>query len=402
VTEERLRTTYPMDHAVSASTTEIHGSTLELAKALIARRSIAPDDGGCMDLIASRLAKSGFDYERLDRGKAQNRVRNLWARHGSDKPLVCLAGHLDVVPPGPVDRWASDPFEPTERNGCLFGRGAADMKTSVAAMVTAAERFVTTTPNHHGSLALLLTSDEEGHALEGTFAVVQQLQWRNESIEACILGEPTSTSMLGDTIKNGRRGSLNGVLTVKGMQCHIAYPERGSNPIHMAMPALAELASIEWDKGSEYFPPTTFQISHVHASTGANNTIPGALDVWFNFRFSTESTEEQLTRRVIAVLDAHGVDYDLKWTSSGAPFLSPRGGLIDRLSAAVASVTGVTPRLSTSGGTSDGRFLSAVSREVVEFGPVNASIHAIDEHVRLADIAPLSAIYEQAIGLLLA
>jgi succinyl-diaminopimelate desuccinylase len=391
-----------MDHADSASPTDIHRSTLELAKELIARRSIAPDDGGCMDLIASRLAKSGFNYERLDRGKAQNRVRNLWARHGSEKPLVCLAGHLDVVPPGPVDRWASDPFEPTERDGCLFGRGAADMKTSVAAMVTAAERFVTATPNHRGSLALLLTSDEEGPALEGTFAVVQQLQWRNESIEACILGEPTSTSMLGDTIKNGRRGSLNGVLTVKGVQCHIAYPERGSNPIHMAVPALAELASIEWDKGTDSFSPASFQISHVHASTGANNTIPGALDVWFNFRFSTESTEGQLKRRVTAVLDAHHVDYDLKWTLNGAPFLSPPGGLVDVLSAAVKSVTGVTPRLSTSGGTSDGRFLSAVSREVVEFGPVSASIHAIDEHVLLADITPLSAIYEQAIGLLLA
>lgn len=381
---------------------DIHASTLELAKELIGRRSIAPDDGGCTDLIASRLAKSGFDYERLDRGKAQNRVRNLWARRGSDKPLVCLAGHVDVVPPGPVDRWKSDPFEPTERDGCLFGRGAADMKTSVAAMVTAAERFVAATPNHRGSLALLLTSDEEGPALEGTFAVAQHLQWRKESIEACILGEPTSASTLGDTITNGRRGSLNGVLTIRGVQGHIAYPERGRNPIHMAMPALAALASIEWDKGNEDFPPTSFQISHVHASTGANNTIPGALDVWFNFRFSTESTEDQLQRHVASVLDAHGVDHDLTWTLSGAPFLSPRGALVDVVSAAVTSVTGVTPRLSTGGGTSDGRFLSAVSREVVEFGPVNASIHAIDEHVRLADIAPLSAIYEQAIRLLLA
>jgi succinyl-diaminopimelate desuccinylase len=276
------------------------------------------------------------------------------------------------------------------------------MKTSVAAMVTAAERFVTTTPNHHGSLALLLTSDEEGPAVQGTFFVVQQLQWRNESIEACILGEPTSASVLGDTIKNGRRGSLNGVLTVKGVQCHVAYPERGANPIHMGMPALAELASIEWDTGNEYFPPTSFQIAHVHASTGANNTIPGALDVWFNFRFSTESTEDQLKQRVTSVLDAHRVDYDLQWTLNGEPFLSPRGGLVDQMSAAIASVIGITPRLSTSGGTSDGRFLSAVSREIVEFGPVNASIHAIDEHVPLADIGPLSAIYEQAIRSLLA
>jgi succinyl-diaminopimelate desuccinylase len=381
---------------------DIHSSTLELVKELIARRSITPDDGGCMDLIASRLAKSGFDYERLDRAKPPNRVRNLWARHGSEQPLVCLAGHVDVVPPGPVDRWASDPFEPTERNGCLFGRGAADMKTSLAAMVTAAERFVTATPNHRGSLALLLTSDEEGPAFEGTFAIVQQLQWRNERIEACILGEPTSTEVLGDTIKNGGRGSLNGVLTVKGVQCHISRPERGPNPIHMALPALAELASIEWDEGNDDFPPTTFQISHVQASTGANNTIPGALDVWFNFRFSTESTEDQLKRRVISVLDAHRVDYNLKWSLNGAPYLSPRGGLVDVLSTAVASVTGVTPRVSTSGGTSGGRFLSAVSREVVEFGPVNASIHAINEHVLLADIVPLSAIYEQTIRSLLA
>ena len=383
------------------TTDRIHDTTLELAKELIARRSIAPDDGGCMDLIASRLAKSGFDYERMDRGKAHNRVRNLWARHGSEQPLVCLAGHIDVVPPGPEDRWSSDPFEPTERDGRLVGRGAADMKTSVAAMITAAERFVTAKPNHPGSLALLLTSDEEGPAVQGTSAVVEQLQWRNERIEACILGEPTSESMLGDTIKNGRRGSLNGVLTIRGVQCHIAYPERGRNPIHSAMPALAELASIEWDRGNAEFPPTSFQMSHVQASTGANNTIPGALEVWFNFRFSTESTEDQLKQRVIAVLNGHGVDYDLRWASNGAPFLSPRGRLVDALSGAITSVIGVTPRLSPSGGTSDGRFLSAISREVVEFGPVNASIHAIDEHVLLADVAPLSAIYEQAIALLL-
>lgn len=391
-----------LHHLDSASTPNIHTSTLELAKELIARRSIAPDDGGCMDLIASRLAKAGFDYERMDRGKAHNRVRNLWVRHGSEKPLVCLAGHIDVVPPGAVERWKSDPFEPTERDGCLFGRGAADMKTSVAAMITAAERFVAATPDHRGSLALLFTSDEEGPAIAGTFAVVEQLQWRNESIDACILGEPTSETTLGDTIKNGRRGSLNGVLIVKGVQCHIAYPERGRNPIHMAVPALAELASIEWDRGNEYFSPTSFQISHVQASTGANNTIPGALEVWFNFRFSTESTVDELKDRVHAVLDGHGADYNLTWTLSGAPFLSPRGGLVDVMSAAVAAVTGLTPRLSTAGGTSDGRFLSAISREIVELGPVSASIHAIDEHVLLADIGPLSAIYEQAIRSLLA
>ena len=390
-----------MDRADSASTTDIQRSTLELAKELIACRSITPDDGGGMDLIASRLAKCGFDYERMDRGKPAYRVRNLWARHGSETPIVCLAGHVDVVPPGDVDRWTTDPFEPTERDGRLIGRGAADMKTSVAAMITAAERFVAARPDHEGSLALLLTSDEEGLARDGTCAVVQQLQWRNETMDACILGEPTSTSVLGDTIKNGRRGSLSGVVVVRGAQCHIGYPERGLNPIHMGIPALAELASIEWDTGNDDFPPTTFQISHVHASTGANNTIPGTLEVWLNFRYSPESTEDELTRRVVAVLDAHGVDYRLEWMSKGAPFLSPQGRLVDVVSAAVTSVTGVEPRLSTSGGTSDGRFLSAVSREIVEFGPVGASAHAIDEHVLLADLGPLSEIYEQALGSLL-
>jgi succinyl-diaminopimelate desuccinylase len=368
-----------------------------LAKQLIACRSVTPDDGGSLDLIGARLANVGFRCERLDRGQ----VRNLWARHGSAAPLVCLAGHVDVVPPGPVDRWTSDPFVGTERNGSLFGRGAADMKTSVAAMVTAAERFVAGNSSHRGSLAVLLTSDEEGAGIDGTAAVVRELQSRSERIDACILGEPTSSSKLGDTIKNGRRGSLNGVLTVKGVQCHIAYPERGRNPIHMALGALAELTAIEWDKGNEYFSPTSFQISHVHASTGANNTIPGTLDVWFNFRFSTESSDEQLRSRVRAVLDAHHVDYDLKWHLNGAPFLSPRGGLVDVVTAAVTSVTGVTPALSTSGGTSDGRFLAAISREVVEFGPVSASIHAIDEHVRIADIAPLSAAYEHILESLL-
>ena len=380
-----------------ASTAQIHRQTLELARQLIARRSITPADDGCLEVIAARLVKTGFACERLDRGG----VGNLWARHGRETPIVCLAGHVDVVPPGPVDRWTSDPFTPTEREGCLVGRGAADMKTSVAAMVTAAERFVTGLPDHVGSLALLFTSDEEGTAVDGTAAVVQELGSRDESIDACILGEPTSVARLGDTIKNGRRGSLNGVLTVKGVQCHIAYPERGRNPIHMAMPALAELAATEWDRGNEYFSPTNFQIAHVHGGAGANNTIPGVLDVLFNFRFSTESTAEQLKARVQAVLARHGVDYELAWTQSGAPFLSPRGGLVDALIAAVASQTGIMPSLSTSGGTSDGRFLATLAREVAEFGPVSASIHGIDEHVALADIARLSAVYEQTIAALL-
>ena len=377
---------------------DIQRDTLDLAKRLIACRSITPEDAGSIEMITSRLAKAGFACERIDRGA----VKNLWARRGTGGRLVCLAGHVDVVPPGPLEQWTSDPFTPAERDGCLFGRGAADMKTSVAAMVTAAERFAAATPDHRGSLALLFTSDEEAAAVDGTAAVVRELQTRKERIDACIVGEPTSADRLGDTIKNGRRGSLNGVLTVKGVQAHIAYRERGINPIHTAIPALAELAAIEWDQGNEYFSPTSFQISNVHAGTGSNNTTPGTLDALFNFRFSTESAADQLKARVHAVLDAHAVDYTLEWSLSGAPFLSPRGGLVDVLSAAIASVTGVTPALSTSGGTSDGRFLAAVSGEVAEFGPVGRAVHGIDEHVLVADIAPLSAVYEQAIAGLLA
>jgi succinyl-diaminopimelate desuccinylase len=371
--------------------------TLALAKQLIACRSLTPDDAGCIDLIAQRLTSAGFRCERMDRGP----VRNLWAVRGTGTPLICLAGHVDVVPPGPVDRWTSDPFTPTERNGHLYGRGAADMKVSVAAMVIAVERFVATHPNHGGSIALLFTSDEEGAGIDGTAAVVRELRTRGVKIDGCIVGEPTSTEAFGDTIKNGRRGSLNGVLTIKGVQCHIAYPERGRSPVLEALPALAELAATEWDRGNEYFAPTSFQISDIHAGTGANNTIPGSMEVWFNFRFSTESTEDGLKSRVHQVLDAHGLDYDLKWSLSGPPFLSGRGGLVDVVSTAVKHVTGVTPGLSTGGGTSDGRFLAAISREVIEFGPLNASIHAVDEHVALADITPLSAIYEHAVSALL-
>jgi len=373
-------------------------STLDLAKQLIACRSVTPDDGGCMAILGARLEAAGFTCERMDRGA----VKNLWARRGTAAPLVCLAGHVDVVPAGPIERWTSDPFTPTERDGYLFGRGAADMKVGVAAMTTAAERFAAATLNHRGSIALLITSDEEGTGVDGTKAVVRELLGRGERIDACILGEPTSTTQFGDTIKNGRRGSLNGVLTLKGVQCHIAYPERGRSPILPALPALAALAATDWDRGNEYFSPTSFQISDVHAGTGANNTIPGSMEVWFNFRFSTESTEESLKARVHQVLDAHGLEYELKWALSGAPFLSPRGGLVDVVSAAVREMTGVTPALSTSGGTSDGRFLAGISREVIEFGPVSASIHGIDEHVKLADIGPLSQIFERALGALLA
>ena len=372
--------------------TGTHGETLRLARELIACRSVTPADGGSLALVGSRLAAAGFRCERLDRGS----VSNLWARHGSSGPLVCLAGHVDVVPPGPIEQWTSDPFTPTERDGLLYGRGAADMKASVAAMVTAAER-VAHAGAGRGSLAILLTSDEEGDAVDGTVAVVEALRRRGDTVDACIVGEPTSTHRFGDTIKNGRRGSLNGRLRVHGQQCHIAYPERGRNPVHDAAAALQALATTEWDRGNAYFQPTSFQISNIHAGTGASNIIPGTLDLWFNFRFSPESSAPALQDRVRRLLDGHGLRYDLEWTLIGEPFLTPRGRLVDAVSTAVQSVAGVLPELSTSGGTSDGRFLARLAREVVEFGPLNDSIHKIDECVRVADLEPLSNIYERSI-----
>jgi succinyl-diaminopimelate desuccinylase len=372
--------------------TLIQFDTLQLARELIARRSITPADDGCLSLVASRLSASGFRCERIDRGS----VGNLWARHGTSGPLVCLAGHVDVVPPGPVGEWTSDPFSPTERDGFLYGRGAADMKASVAAMVTAAERAASTAGNR-GSIAILLTSDEEGDAVDGTAAVVSTLRDRGETIDACVVGEPTSSDRFGDTIKNGRRGSLNGRLQVRGQQCHIAYPERGRNPIHDAARAVDALVAAEWDRGNDYFQPTSFQISNIHAGTGASNIIPGTLEVWFNFRFSPESSAHTLQARVRDILDGHRLQYDLQWMLIGEPFLTPRGPLVDALSACVHAVTGVQPALSTSGGTSDGRFLSAVAREVVEFGPLNDSIHKIDERVRVVDLALLSTIYERTV-----
>ena len=377
---------------------DVHRETLALARQLIACRSVTPADGGCLDLITARLTAAGFRCERLDRGG----VSNLWARRGEAAPLVCLAGHVDVVPSGPVDRWSSDPFVPAERSGYLYGRGAADMKTSVAAMVTAAERIASADPGHGGSIALLLTSDEEGDAVDGTAAVIEALQRRGETIDACLVGEPTSCERLGDTVKNGRRGSLNGTLVVRGVQCHAAYPERGRNPIHTALPALAELAAVQWDSGNEYFPPTGFQISNVHAGTGAVNVIPGTLEVAFNLRFSPESTVEGIKARVQATLDRHGLDYDLAWTLVGAPFITPKGRLVEAVSGAITAVTGLSPALSTGGGTSDGRFIAAVAGEVVEFGPCGEAIHGVDERVRLADVGPLSAIYERTIKALLA
>jgi succinyl-diaminopimelate desuccinylase len=371
---------------------EIHDTTLALARDLLSRRSVTPEDGGCLDAIADRLAPLGFACERMDRGG----VRNLWARRGHDHPVVCLAGHVDVVPAGPVEQWATDPFVPSERDGRLYARGASDMKGPLAAAITAAERVARSYPGHPGSIALLVTSDEEGAATDGTVAVVEALAARGETIDHAIVAESTSTERLGDGMKNGRRGSLSGTLTVHGVQCHIAYPHLGRNPIHLAVPALAELATIRWDDGNEYFPPTSFQISNISAGTGADNVIPGVMSVMFNFRFSTASTVEGLERRVVEVLDRHRVDYDLRWSVSGQPFVTPVGRLVEVLTDAIRSVTGESPTLSTGGGTSDARFIAAIAREVVEFGPLTGSIHQVNEHIRLADLAPLSRIYEAA------
>ncbi|MGC4083372.1 MAG: succinyl-diaminopimelate desuccinylase [Vicinamibacterales bacterium] len=371
--------------------TDPQADTLALARQLIACPSVTPDDAGSMAVIESRLRPLGFRCERIDRGG----VTNLWATLGAHAPLVCFAGHVDVVPPGPVDQWTVPPFDAVERDGFLIGRGAADMKGSVAAMVTALERLAHSRQERDGSLALLLTSDEEGDALHGTAAVVDTLVARGIRINHCIVGEPTSAERFGDTMKNGRRGSLNGNLRVKGVQCHVAYPERGRNPIHEAAPALAELSRTIWDAGTEYFGPTTFQISNIHAGTGAPNVVPGILDVQFNLRFSPQSPASQLKARITALLDRYGLDYDMQWTVSAEPFMTPEGALVDAVRAAVREETGVTPALSTSGGTSDGRFLSAVATEVVEFGPLNDTIHKIDERIAAGDLGPLSRIYER-------
>ena len=365
-------------------------ATFELARELISRASITPNDAGCQALLAQRLARLGFKIEHMRFGD----VDNLWARRGSTMPLVCFAGHTDVVPTGPLDQWRSDPFKPTVRDGVLYGRGAADMKSSIAAFVTAIEGFLADHPDHPGSIALLITSDEEGIAVNGTVKVVETLRARGETMDYCIIGEPSSVSLLGDTMKNGRRGSLSGDLLIRGVQGHIAYPHLSRNPIHQFAPALAELSATIWDEGNEYFPPTTWQVSNITAGTGATNVIPGELRVLFNFRFSTASTEESLKARVHEMLDRHGLDYGLTWWLSGRPFLTPKGKLVGSLTRAVQSVTGRTPELSTSGGTSDGRFIADVCREVVELGPLNASIHKLDEHIVLADLDALSRIYQ--------
>ena len=375
----------------------IQEATLALARELIARPSVTPEDAGCLDIIARRLAPLDFACERIDAGG----VSNLWARRGTAAPVVCLAGHTDVVPTGPLEGWTSPPFEPSLRDGLLFGRGAADMKSSLAGFVTAVERFVASHPDHAGSIALLLTSDEEGDAHHGTIEVVNALQARGETIDYCIVGEPTSTTHLGDVIKNGRRGSLSGRLLVKGQQGHVAYPHVARNPIHLAAPALAELAAMAWDAGNEHFPPTTWQISNIHAGTGATNVIPGTLEVLFNFRYSTASTAEGLKARVVAVLERHGLDFDLTWSHSGKPFLTPRGELVAALATAIRETTGIATELSTSGGTSDGRFIADICPQVVEFGPVNATIHKLDECIAVEAMGPLSRIYERTLEHLL-
>ena len=373
-------------------------ATLRLTRELIARRSITPKDDGCQELLGERLARSGFSIEPVRRGE----VTNLWARRGTASPLLCFVGHTDVVPTGPLEQWHSDPFVPTEREGKLFGRGAADMKTSIAAFVVAVEDFLAKHPSPKGSIALLITSDEEGPALDGTVKVVELLNSRGERIDYCLVGEPTCASRLGDTIKNGRRGSLAGMLRVKGVQAHIAYPHLGKNPVHLVAPALAELAVTEWDKGDKSFPPTTWQISNIHGGTGADNVIPGEVEIKFNFRFGTASTADGLKRRVHAMLDRHKLEYKLDWTLSAVPYLTPRGKLVDALSATIRDVTGAAPEVSTTGGTSDGRFIASICSEVVEFGPVNATIHKLNEHIDLAAIDPLREIYLRLMARLLA
>lgn len=371
--------------------------TLQLAQDLIARRSLTPDDAGCQELLIARLEKLGFVIERMRFGN----VDNFWARRGTARPVVVFAGHTDVVPSGPVASWFSPPFEPTIRDGMLFGRGAADMKTSLAAFITAIESFLAAHPDHAGSIALLITSDEEGVAVDGTVRVVEALQARGELLDYCIVGEPTSNQKVGDMIKNGRRGSLSGTLIVKGIQGHIAYPHLVKNPIHLAAPAIAELAATVWDAGNEYFPPTSWQVSNINGGTGATNVVPGTVEIWFNFRFSTARTEQDLKDQVHAILDKHGLEYDLAWELSGKPYITPKGNLVEAISAAIQESYGITPELSTSGGTSDGRFIADICGQVIEFGPLNATIHKLNECVGVADIEPLKQTFERTLVKLL-
>ena len=383
--------------------------TLQLTEQLISLPSVTPEDAGCLELLTDALAPMGFACERLDSGPEDFRVRNLWAKRSaalsapaqvaikSDKPVLVFAGHTDVVPPGPLKEWSSPPFVPMHRDGKLYGRGASDMKTSIAAFVVALEEFLQATPEPAFDIALLLTSDEEGPSIDGTKVVVEQMRQRGERLDWCIVGEPTSVKRTGDMIKNGRRGTMSGKLTVNGVQGHIAYPQLARNPIHEALPALTELASTVWDKGNDFFQPTSWQISNIHGGTGASNVIPGHVVIDFNFRFCTESSSDSLQKRVHEILDRHGVEYSLVWTIGGQPFLTTPGTLVDAVQAAIKDETGLDTELSTTGGTSDGRFIAQICPQVIEFGPPNASIHKIDEHIAVADIEPLKNIYRKTL-----
>lgn len=372
-------------------------SILELASELIRRNSVTPDDAGCQDLLAERLATTGFEVERLRFGE----VDNLWATAGESGPLLCLLGHTDVVPPGPRDDWSSDPFEPRVEDGVLYGRGAADMKGSVAAMIVACERFRAAHPDHGGRLAVLLTSDEEGPAVDGTRRVVETLTERGDRIDWCLVGEPSSRETLGDTVKNGRRGSLTARIKVRGHQGHVAYPQAADNALHRLLAALAELIAFEWEDGDAHFQPTSLQVSDLHAGTGADNVIPGRAEAVLNLRFSPAQTVEGIKQYVAGTIARHAPEHTIDWHLSGEPFLTPEGGLVDAVRAAVVSVTGRMPELSTAGGTSDGRFVSPAGAQVVELGPINASIHKVDEHVRIDDLDTLARIYQEVIERLL-
>ena len=371
--------------------------TLQLTEQLIQLESVTPIDGGCQQLMTQMLTPLGFVCEAITSGE----VTNLWAKRGTQQPLIVFAGHTDVVPTGPVEQWQSQPFAPTIREGKLYGRGAADMKASIAAMLIATQEFVTSHPHHNGSIGFLITSDEEGPATDGTVIVCNALKERGEKLDYCIVGEPTSAKQLGDMIKNGRRGSMSGKLVVHGVQGHIAYPQLANNPIHSAAPAITDLTLTEWDKGNQYYLPTSFQISNIHAGTGASNIIPGDLVIDFNFRFCTESSTASLQQRVQQILDKHGLKTTLNWTISGYPFLTPKGTLSDALAQAILSETSIETELSTTGGTSDGRFIAQICPQVIEFGPINASIHKIDEHINVADIEPLKNIYRKTLENLL-
>ena len=373
-------------------------ATLDLSLQLLRQPSVTPVDHSCQNIMADRLAKIGFNIENM----RFEDVDNLWARRGTASPVFCFAGHTDVVPTGTLDAWESDPFKPEIRDGKLYGRGSADMKTALAAMVVASERFVEKHPDHKGSIAFLITSDEEGPSINGTVKVVETLEARNEKMTWCLVGEPSSTHTLGDIVKNGRRGSLNANVTIKGKQGHVAYPHLAVNPIHTASKAIAELCDTVWDNGNEYFPATSFQISNINAGTGATNVVPGSMNVLFNFRYSTEVTAEQLKERTLEILDRHGVDYEIQWTLSGLPFLTPVGELVNAAKKAILNVIGTETELSTSGGTSDGRFIAPTGAQVLELGVLNATIHQINEHVNIDELEPLAEIYEQILVELLA